>query len=130
MIQPDEQHRYLQIAGDVRARIQAGELPVGSLLPSQTALCAQYRVARDTIRQALQSLERQGLITMPAKARSRVIRLGPPALGGPEEIAAPDDVAELLDLTPGAAVTRRRELLYESGRPEILKVIYRRARVA
>jgi DNA-binding FadR family transcriptional regulator len=46
----------------VRGRIQAGELPEGARLPTERELAASYGVARNTVRQALDRLESDGLL--------------------------------------------------------------------
>jgi len=64
---------WAQIADAQRARIIAGELPPGSLLPSEAVLCGEYGVVRNTVRRALAALEDEGLIeTLPG--RGRVVR--------------------------------------------------------
>lgn len=55
------------IVDQIRARIRSGELPVGSRLPSERALCEQFQVSRRTVREAFRMLEATGHI---------VIRLG------------------------------------------------------
>ena len=46
----------------LRAEIGRGELPVGSTLPSESALCARFGVSRITVRRALDELAQIGLI--------------------------------------------------------------------
>jgi DNA-binding GntR family transcriptional regulator len=53
---------YLQIAADVRARIEAGEIEAGQPAPSITSLCQQWGVARETASHALQVLETERLV--------------------------------------------------------------------
>lgn len=53
---------YLQISESLRARIQAGEWPRGSQIPTEAELCQAYDVSRITIRQALALLVRDGLL--------------------------------------------------------------------
>src|SRR5690606_3050546 len=58
-----------------RERITTGAYPAGSILPSEAALSAEFRVARNTIRRALEALEADGLIlTVPSKGR--LVRAG------------------------------------------------------
>jgi DNA-binding GntR family transcriptional regulator len=70
---------YARIADALRARLAAGDLRPGELLPSEAALCKEYGVVRNTVRRALAALESEGLIeTLPG--RGRVVRLpGAPA---------------------------------------------------
>lgn len=51
---------YKRIMADLLDRIQAGELPVGSRLPSEAELTAAYGVARGTVRRAVRELEAAG----------------------------------------------------------------------
>ncbi|SEG67573.1 regulatory protein, gntR family [Nonomuraea solani] len=61
---------YTQIVDRLRERIEMSEYPVGSMMPSEAALCAEFGVARNTIRRAMAVLEAEGLIqTIPAKGR-------------------------------------------------------------
>ncbi|WP_431934353.1 GntR family transcriptional regulator [Nonomuraea jabiensis] len=59
---------YTQIADRLRAQVAAGRYPPGSSLPSEAKLCAEFRVARNTVRRGLAILEQEGLIvTIPSK---------------------------------------------------------------
>ncbi|GII56321.1 hypothetical protein Pth03_47100 [Planotetraspora thailandica] len=61
---------YTQIADRVRERILTGLYAAGTSLPSEAALSAEFRVARNTVRRALRTLEADGLIvTAPSKGR-------------------------------------------------------------
>nr|WP_055505518.1 GntR family transcriptional regulator [Nonomuraea pusilla] len=51
-----------RVAADLRRRISAGELPVGSALPSESQLCEQWGASRGPVRQALATLRAEGLI--------------------------------------------------------------------
>ncbi|WP_170850216.1 MULTISPECIES: GntR family transcriptional regulator [unclassified Beijerinckia] len=53
---------YRQLETIVRGQIIDGELSPGDRLPSEADLSAQYSVSRATVRQALEALEREGLI--------------------------------------------------------------------
>ena len=54
--------RYLQLASLFRRRIESGEWPVDSKIPTVKELADQCGVASMTIRQALDLLEADGLI--------------------------------------------------------------------
>lgn len=61
---------YPRIADRLRKRITSGRYPAGEVLPSEAELCAEFRVARNTVRRALALLEADGLIvTVPSKGR-------------------------------------------------------------
>lgn len=53
---------YTQIAGSIRAEIEAGQWPVGSRLPSIDQLAERFGVALQTMRQALIVLEENDLV--------------------------------------------------------------------
>ena len=53
---------YQRIADHLQARIEAGEIEAGSMLPSERALCQEYAVSRMTLRQACGLLAQEGLI--------------------------------------------------------------------
>jgi GntR family transcriptional regulator len=49
------------VATELRRRILAGAIPAGSLLPSETALIAEFGVSRGTVREAMALLRAEGL---------------------------------------------------------------------
>ncbi|GAA2340656.1 hypothetical protein GCM10009854_16370 [Saccharopolyspora halophila] len=53
---------WQQIADDIRADIESGELSPGSRLPSGTELAEIYEVATVTATKAVKSLESDGLV--------------------------------------------------------------------
>ncbi|MFI6594632.1 GntR family transcriptional regulator [Nonomuraea sp. NPDC050536] len=67
-------YRYQAIADDLRGQILRDELPAGATLPSEATLCRRYAVSRNTIRQALGILERDGLVAV-RQGSGRIITL-------------------------------------------------------
>ncbi|ROO89582.1 regulatory GntR family protein [Actinocorallia herbida] len=62
---------YSQIADTLRTRITEGTYAPGAKLPSESALCTEFTVTRNTIRRALTVLENEGLlITTPGTGRT------------------------------------------------------------
>jgi DNA-binding GntR family transcriptional regulator len=55
--------KYRRVANDLRARITAGEFPVGSKLPKIANLRDEYGVASNTIERAVDELRAAGLVT-------------------------------------------------------------------
>src|SRR5512140_64979 len=55
---------FEEIAAQIRAELAEGRLRVGSRLPSERALSEQFGVSRNTLREALRSLEHAGLIRL------------------------------------------------------------------
>lgn len=53
---------YYQLEQRLRARIGAEEFAPGAALPTEDQICSEYKVSRITVRRALDSLQRQGLI--------------------------------------------------------------------
>ena len=58
----DDRPPYRQIADQLRAAIDRGELVAGEKLPSEAALIEHYAVARMTARQAIQELRNEGRV--------------------------------------------------------------------
>lgn len=58
--------KYQQIAEDLRTRIRTGAYPPGSALPPQRELSSAYGVTLVTLRQALDVLEAEGLLSQQA----------------------------------------------------------------
>ncbi|MDT7935089.1 MAG: GntR family transcriptional regulator [Sphingomonadaceae bacterium] len=54
--------RYQALADDLRAQIRSGALTGGAAFPTETVLCARYKVSRFTVREALRQLQHDGLI--------------------------------------------------------------------
>jgi DNA-binding GntR family transcriptional regulator len=64
MIEWDETRpRYEQVAEDITAKIEAGELAAGARVPSVMQLVQEYGVAQATAQKALVLLREQGRIT-------------------------------------------------------------------
>jgi len=54
--------RYLQLHALLREQILSGQFVEGSLLPSENQLSSQHQITRSMVRQALNELEKDGLI--------------------------------------------------------------------
>lgn len=59
---PAARPRYHQVADELRRRIDAGALPPGAPLPSETSLMQDFSVSRGTVRQAVAQLRSEGLV--------------------------------------------------------------------
>jgi len=70
--------RYLQLATLFRNRISSGRWPVGSRIPNVDTLAQDFGVARETIRQALGLLEREGCVER-FRAKGTFVRRSPSA---------------------------------------------------
>jgi GntR family transcriptional regulator len=63
---------YVQLADLIRHRIKQGMWPRGGMLPSIEELMAEFKVARVTVRQAIQLLAREGLVS-PQRGRGTFV---------------------------------------------------------
>ena len=70
---------YQEVLDRLMARIEAGDFPPGTQLPSERELMDSYGVGRPAIREALQQLERSGIVTISHGERARVVL---PTAGG------------------------------------------------
>lgn len=62
-----------EILDRLLARITGGELAPGQHLPSERDLMSQYQVGRPAVREAMQALERMGLIAITHGERARIV---------------------------------------------------------
>ena len=69
---------YVEVAEELRRRIETGTYPVGGRLPTETALTDEFHVSRSTVRLALASLEDAGLIDRRQGSGTRVLAQTPP----------------------------------------------------
>ena len=58
------QRAFEEIAAQIRSELAQGRLKVGNRLPSERALSEQFGVSRNTLREALRSLEHAGLVRL------------------------------------------------------------------
>ncbi|MEM7566081.1 MAG: transcriptional regulator NanR [Pseudomonadota bacterium] len=70
---PMRKKLFEDIAEGLRLRILGGELRPGDKLPSERELMRVYEVGRPSVREALQTLERSGLIAINHGERARVV---------------------------------------------------------
>lgn len=64
---------YLRVASALRSRILAGEWPVGERLPPFEDIAAEYRVALNTVRKAIELLADEGLVAAARGIGTRVL---------------------------------------------------------
>jgi GntR family transcriptional regulator len=131
--------KYAQIVSTIQRRIQTGEYPPGSLLPSETQLIREFGVSRPTVVRALQVLQSQRWIDREhgrgSYVRNRPVaeqaRPGRAVLDDAATAAqgdflhvgrepAPAQVAALLRTPPGTPALLRRQLIEHNGAPSEL----------
>lgn len=66
---------YQDLARTLIAELDAGKYPVGSRLPAERELAAQFDVSRPTVREAIIALEVQGLVEVRIGSGAYVLRL-------------------------------------------------------
>lgn len=74
---PQEEPRYRQIYSLLRERIGGGNYPIGSNLPTEVDLCAEFGVSRYTVREALRRLVDQGMLSRRQGSGSAVLATEP-----------------------------------------------------
>src|SRR5436305_5266990 len=74
--------KYAQLIGELQERIESGEYPPGSMLPSEHQLTAEFGVARPTVVRALRALRADGWIRT-QQGKGSFVR-GRPALADAE----------------------------------------------
>lgn len=94
--------RYLQLAGELREAVLAGEFTGDKQFPTETALCKQYDVSRFTVREALRRLEAEGLIQ---RRRGSGTTVQPAAARGGALHQPLSNVGELLQYARDSKVT-------------------------
>ena len=64
--------RYKAVYSALMQQIRDGVFPVGTLLPTEIALCQQFDVSRHTIREAIRMLNEAGIVSRRAGVGTRV----------------------------------------------------------
>ena len=135
--------KYAQVIEELRRRIESGECPPGSLLPSEHQLSEEFHIARPTVVRALRVLREDGWIET-QQGKGSFVR-GRPALAGLESqrpgaaeldrdearedgelvdvgmAVPPARIAALLEAPPGERMLCRRRLVRQDG--EVSEVI-------
>ena len=105
--------RYLQLARGLQELIQAGHYAIGSLLPTEVALATLHRVSRQTVRQAIGELRKQGLLSARRGVGTRVEARQPSQRVSYSMMSASD----LIEIAKGTEMTvdRRRWIEARGG---------------
>ena len=119
--------KYAQVIEELRRRIESGEYPPGSLLPSEHQLSDEFQIARPTVVRALRVLRQDGWIETqqgkgsfvrgrPALASLASQRTGEDALNRDESREA----GELIEAGISAPPARVAALLGQAGEDGVL----------
>ncbi|WP_174526643.1 GntR family transcriptional regulator [Micromonospora maritima] len=130
--------RYRQIADEIRARIESGELPAGWTFRGETALAEQYGVARGTIAKAFDALRAEGLVeTITGRGTQVRARRAPRRLAHDRyltgwgdiiatcaraRVAATADLADALGVDEGEVLLEQTMMHERDGRPQRITV--------
>jgi DNA-binding GntR family transcriptional regulator len=138
--------KWAQVVAEIKQRIERGDYPPGSLLPSEHQLVEGFGVSRPTIVKSLAALRQDGWIET-QQGRGSFVR-GRPALADAERTrpafdvlelpetelagelvqagvkAAPPAVLTLLGLKKGAKAFLRQRLLADDGEPVELASVW------
>ncbi|WP_157746994.1 GntR family transcriptional regulator [Micromonospora rifamycinica] len=117
------QPRYRTIADELRHRITSGAIPPGTLLPTESALTAEFRASRGTVRQAVAVLREERLVTT---EHGRGTYASPPQLGSEQNassetqtrqrlLTADPDLAALFGVEVGTALVEQ-EIITRTAR--------------
>lgn len=89
---------YLRIANELRKRILSGKYPAGSYLPSQSFLADQdFKVARMTVRAAIEVLESEDLVQAIQGRGTLVLERDDAPAPGPVEVDAGEAILNQLE---------------------------------
>ncbi|WP_431918142.1 GntR family transcriptional regulator [Micromonospora wenchangensis] len=127
------QPRYRTIADELRHRIESGAIPPGALLPAESALTAEFRAARGTVRQAIAALREAGLVvTDHGRGTYAVPRQSASELDGgsdsetqQRQVAADAELAAIFAVDVGTALLEQQSLTRTNGAVGIVVRTYR-----
>lgn len=109
--------RYLQIADLMRQRIVRGQWVKGEKLPSLEALVGEFGVARVTVRQAVDLLARDGLVS-PQQGRGTFVTAQPPRSQWLKVQTTLDELAKVYDDTKPEIVNIDESIAHAPLTPE------------
>jgi GntR family transcriptional regulator len=90
--------RYLQLADLFRHRVEKGQWPLGSTLPSIEQLMDEFDVARVTVRQAISLLTGEGLLS-PQRGRGTFVTAT--GVGAKRQLRVETTLGDLVDMYKG-----------------------------
>tara|TARA_R110001583_G_scaffold10698_4_gene49075 strand:- start:4785 stop:5504 length:720 start_codon:yes stop_codon:yes gene_type:complete len=65
---------HVQVAREIARGILSGNLPQGSIIPGEIALCGQFGISRTALREAIKLLTSKGLLESRPKIGTRVVQ--------------------------------------------------------
>ncbi|MFE9183751.1 GntR family transcriptional regulator [Micromonospora haikouensis] len=127
------QPRYRAIANELRERIATGAIPLGALLPPESALTAEFRASRGTIRQAIAVLREERIVATEhgrgtyAKPRQQESALDEASESQTQRryIAADTELATLFAVEVGSLLVEQQTVTRTNGAVEAVVRTYR-----
>ena len=105
---------YVQIADTLRRRIMTGEYIEGSLIPIEAELGKEFNVSNITIRKALETLTKDGLLRFVRSIENLPVEIEVLEM---KVIPCPNYVQQMLSLAPDAKVLRIKKVRKHGGKP-------------
>lgn len=93
---------YIQIVNEIKARIKEGEIKQGDKLKSEIYYSKKYYISRNTVRKALEILEKEGIIKK-VKGKGSFIR-SPKIYQNRSKFSKFHDDMRILGLTPNSKI--------------------------
>jgi DNA-binding FadR family transcriptional regulator len=107
----------LRIATEMRARVDDGRWPPGTVLPTELELAREFGVSRPSVREALSALQFAGYVE-PRRRRGTVVLGGPPVPGAARHVRAARTYAEVVDLLEARLVLEPAVLALAAADPD------------
>ncbi|WP_431900698.1 GntR family transcriptional regulator [Micromonospora chalcea] len=123
--------RYRSIAAELRERMKSGAIPPGTLLPSESALGAEFRASRGTIRQAIAALRNERLVVTEhgrGTYANPQLRERKPSTGTEirqRQVAADPELAKLFAVDTGTPLIEEQSLTRTDGAVKAVVRSYR-----
>lgn len=120
-----------ELEREIRERILRREFPADTKLPTETALCEQFRVSRTVVREALANLRDEGLVYSKRGSGTFVTRRPGPMSEAPAALGSIADVERFLELRTvlegeiaalAAQRRRKKDITAIAGAIELLDV--------
>lgn len=112
--------KYLQLAQELIASIEAGRFQVGQMLPAESELCEAYGMSRITVRAAIQTLASQGLVSKKPGIGTVVLRKA----AVPRFVHTSDSVESVLQFTEETRAEVLEHALVAGVPPSLARVDY------
>jgi GntR family transcriptional repressor for pyruvate dehydrogenase complex len=107
----------VRIASEVLARIDGGQWPVGTVLPTEAALAREFDVSRPSVREGLSALQFAGYLE-PRRRRGTVVLSTSPVPDATRHARAARTFAEVVDLLEARLVLEPAMLSLTAADPE------------